>query len=89
MPERKQNDTCLLHGAAGFEPSACLLGGGGCNGAAGCDKLCGFTMPQILKGELIMKIVVVDNPKFWSFFLRRMFGIKKVSDSAGQITAVR
>ena len=24
-----------------------------------------------------MKIVVVDKPKFWSFFLRRMFGIKK------------
>ncbi len=25
-----------------------------------------------------MKIVVVDNPKFWSFFLRKMFGIKKL-----------
>ncbi len=25
-----------------------------------------------------MKIVVVDNPKVWSFFLRKMFGIKKL-----------
>lgn len=25
-----------------------------------------------------MKIVVVDNPKFWSFFLRKMFKIKKL-----------
>lgn len=25
-----------------------------------------------------MKIVVVDNPKFFSFFLRKMFGIKKL-----------
>ncbi|MGN0469343.1 MAG: stage V sporulation protein SpoVM [Acutalibacteraceae bacterium] len=24
-----------------------------------------------------MKFVVVDNPKFWSFFLRRIFKIKK------------
>ncbi len=24
-----------------------------------------------------MKIVVVDRPRFWSFFLRRMFRIKK------------
>lgn len=26
-----------------------------------------------------MKIVVVDNPKFWGFFLRRIFKIKKLS----------
>ncbi len=26
----------------------------------------------------MMKIVVLDNPKFWGFFLRRMFGIKKI-----------
>lgn len=25
-----------------------------------------------------MKIVVVDNPKFWGFFLRKVFGIKKI-----------
>ncbi|MBR2175970.1 MAG: stage V sporulation protein SpoVM [Clostridia bacterium] len=25
-----------------------------------------------------MKIVVVDNPRFWSFFLRKMFGIKRL-----------
>lgn len=25
-----------------------------------------------------MKIVVVDRPKFFSFFLRKMFGIKKL-----------
>ncbi len=25
-----------------------------------------------------MKIVVVDNPKFWGFFLRKVFGIKKL-----------
>lgn len=25
-----------------------------------------------------MKIVVVDRPKFLSFFLRKMFGIKKL-----------
>ncbi|MDD6490317.1 MAG: stage V sporulation protein SpoVM [Clostridia bacterium] len=24
-----------------------------------------------------MKFVVVDNPKFWGFFLRRIFRIKK------------
>lgn len=89
MPERKQNDTCVQYGAAGFKPAACLLGRGGGNGAAGGNKLCGFTMPQILKGELFMKIVVVDNPKFWSFFLRKMFGIKKISDNAEQLTTVR
>lgn len=33
-----------------------------------------------MKGELYMKIVVVDKPKFWSFFLRRVFGIKKEKD---------
>lgn len=25
-----------------------------------------------------MKIVIVDNPKFFSFFLRKMFNIKKL-----------
>ncbi|MBQ2603604.1 MAG: stage V sporulation protein SpoVM [Clostridia bacterium] len=25
-----------------------------------------------------MKFVVIDNPKFWGFFLRRMFGIRKI-----------
>ena len=25
-----------------------------------------------------MKIVVIDNPKFVSFFLRKMYGIKKL-----------
>ena len=25
-----------------------------------------------------MKIVVVDNPKFWGFILRKMFKIKKL-----------
>ena len=36
-----------------------------------------------------MKIVVVDNPKFWSFFLRKMFGIKKVSGTQEQLAAVK
>lgn len=26
-----------------------------------------------------MKFVVVDNPKFWSFFLRKWFKIKKLN----------
>ncbi len=26
-----------------------------------------------------MKFVVIDRPKFWGFFLRKMFGIKKQS----------
>ncbi|MBQ1659770.1 MAG: stage V sporulation protein SpoVM [Clostridia bacterium] len=29
-----------------------------------------------------MKIVVVDNPKFFSFFLRKMFRIKKLPTSS-------
>ncbi len=36
-----------------------------------------------------MKFVVVDNPKFWSFFLRRMFGIKKQSAAQEPLTTVR
>ena len=31
-----------------------------------------------MEGDFFMKIVVVDNPKFWSFFLRKMFKIKKL-----------
>ena len=31
-----------------------------------------------------MKIVVVDNPKFWGFFLRKMFGIKKLPSQKRQ-----
>lgn len=27
-----------------------------------------------------MKFVVIDNPKFIGFFLRRMFGIKKIKE---------
>ncbi len=30
-----------------------------------------------------MKIVIVEKPKFWGFFLRRMFGIKKLKDNDG------
>lgn len=32
---------------------------------------------QIITGGSFMKFVVVDNPKFWGFFLRRIFRIKK------------
>lgn len=28
-----------------------------------------------------MKIVIVDRPKFFSFFLRKMFKIKKLPDN--------
>lgn len=31
-----------------------------------------------MKGVQFMKIVVVDNPKFWGFILRRVFKIKKL-----------
>lgn len=27
-----------------------------------------------------MKFIVIDNPKFIGFFLRRMFGIKKLKE---------
>lgn len=30
-----------------------------------------------------MKVVVVDNPKVFGFFLRKYFKIKKVEDIAG------
>ena len=36
-----------------------------------------------------MKIVVVDKPKFWSFFLRKMFGIKKQNDKNAEQSLVR
>ncbi len=28
--------------------------------------------------EVIMKVVLIENPKFISFFLRKIFGIKKL-----------
>lgn len=34
----------------------------------------------ISKGDNHMKIVVVDRPKFFGFFLRKFFGIPKVKD---------
>ncbi len=30
-----------------------------------------------------MKFVVIDNPKFFGFFLRKMFGIKKLKNDNG------
>ncbi len=49
-----------------------------CSGAA-----CNYTDNNPLPltdycGGFVMKIVVVDNPKFFSFFLRKMFGIKRL-----------
>ena len=29
-----------------------------------------------------MKFIVIDNPKFFGFILRRMFKIKKIKDEA-------
>lgn len=36
-----------------------------------------------------MKIVVVEKPRFWGFFLRRMFGIKKSKPSEKVVSPVR
>ena len=44
-----------------------------------CGNRCDGVKMLSLKGDFFMKIVVVDNPKFWSFFLRKMFKIKKLS----------
>ena len=36
-----------------------------------------------------MKVVVIDRPKFWGFFLRKMFGIKKQPLTAEGTALVR
>lgn len=42
-----------------------------------CDNT--DTLPEkLLLGGISMKFVVIDNPKFFGFFLRKMFGIKKL-----------
>ena len=48
-----------------------------------CRSCCDNTYPlpeKLLLGGLSMKFVVIDNPKFFGFFLRKMFGIKKLKN---------
>ncbi len=45
-----------------------------------CGNCCDVVDPlpeKLLLGGISMKFVVIDNPKFFGFFLRKMFGIKK------------
>lgn len=47
-----------------------------------CDNI--DTLPEkLLLGGVSMKFVVIDNPKFFGFFLRKMFGIKKLKNDNG------
>ncbi len=58
-----------------------VLGNGNCRCSGYCFVYCLYEMRQTMsKGDNNMKIVVVDRPKFFGFFLRKFFGIPKVKD---------
>ena len=43
-----------------------------------CGDRAHLHLPE--RKEVAMKVVVLDRPKFLSFFLRKIYGIKKVKD---------
>lgn len=72
----------LQQTAAGIQPgtahgsaAAQNMAGGSGGGTADRGLLCYPKGILLLREAMAMKIVVVDRPKFWGFFLRRMFHI--------------
>ena len=76
MRKKRQYFIIQFRSACFVYTSAALSYSDNCSSA--CSYRCNGSEVLSLKGDIFMKIVVVDNPKFWSFFLRRMFKIKKL-----------
>ena len=74
---KKRKYSCVQLGTVGFVYISAMLADSHC-----CHSSYNYgdnvaEVLQTITGGSVMKFVVVDNPKFWSFFLRRIFKIKK------------
>ena len=72
MPQTKDKAGALLwRGAAGCDASAAQMDARGGNRRADYRQ-------YFMYAEVIMKVVLIDNAKFISGLLRKLFGIKKL-----------
>ena len=46
----------------------------------GIRDYCHRNFIGVIKGVILMKVVLIERPKFWSFILRRMYKIPKLKN---------
>ena len=76
MPQAKNQIGCLVRrGTAGGDGAARQVDAGHRVGRTGARQ-------SVMFSEVVMKVVLIDNPKFFSGILRKLFGIKKLKPTA-------